>query len=137
MTRQALARLEIRNDRAHAAVVVVGLRHSQLHQDAAHVLLDRSFGYPELAADAGIGAAFGHEGEHLTLARGEDVQRIVAAAGGDELLDEGGVDDGTAARDPAERVDELVDVGNPALGQVAAALAAGESVHSRVYIGLD
>ena len=41
--------------------------------------------------------------------------------GGDELLDERGIDDRAALDDPLERVDELVDVGDAALQQVAAA----------------
>ena len=49
----------------HAAVVVRGLGQAQLHEDAAHVLLDRSLGHPELAPDARVRATLGHERQDL------------------------------------------------------------------------
>ena len=59
--------------------------------------------------------------EHLALARREHVERVVDAARGDELLDERRVDHRAALDDPLQRVGELVDVGDAALEQVAAA----------------
>ena len=50
----ALARLKKRDDGARAAVVVVGFWDVQLHQDAAHVFFDGSFGDPKLPGDTGI-----------------------------------------------------------------------------------
>ena len=99
------------------------------------MLLDRSLGDPELMGDAGVRAALGHEREHLALARREDVERVVGATGGDELLDERWIDDRRSLDDPLERLDELVHVGHAALQQVAAALAAREQV--RRLLDLD
>ena len=50
----ALARLKERDNGAHTAVVIVGLWDVQLHQDAAHVFFDGSFGDPKLPGDARI-----------------------------------------------------------------------------------
>ena len=46
--------------------------------------------------------------------------------GGDELLDERGIDDRSSLDDPLQRLDELVHVRDAALQQVATALAAGQ-----------
>ena len=66
--------------------------------------------------------------EHLLLARRQPVERLVAAAGhdrGDDL----GVEDGAAGGDAAYAVDELGDVGDAVLEQVAdRALAAGQQL---------
>ena len=94
-----------------------------------HVLLDRSFGHPQLARDAGVRAAFGHQREHLALARGEALERVVDAPRGYQLLDERGVDDRGALDDPLERLDEVLHVCHAALQQVADALPAAEEVH--------
>ena len=64
--------------------------------------------------------------EHLPLAGRQDVERVPRAACGNELLDERGIDDRGALDDPLERVDEVLDVGDTALEQVAAPLAARE-----------
>jgi hypothetical protein len=93
-----------------------------------HVLLDRALGDPELMGDAGVRAALRHEREHFPLARREVLERILNAAGGDELLDEGRIDDRCAVDDPLEGLGELVDVRDAALQQVAAPLAAREQV---------
>ena len=110
-------------------MVIVGLWHSQLDQDAAHVLFNGALGDPELPGDARIGPALGHEREYLTLPWGQSVKRIVAVPGGDEFLHEAGVDDNAAARYPSQSVDELLYVGDAALEEVADALAAGEELH--------
>src|SRR3954467_10028026 len=49
-----------------------------------------------------------------------------ASAGAGGLLDEPGVDDGCAVRDPLEGRDEVVDIGDAALQQVAGPAAARE-----------
>ena len=79
--------------------------------------------------DARVGATFSHQLEHLALARAEVGEWIADAARGDELLHERGVDGGAALQDAVERVEELVHVRDPALQEVAAALAAREQVH--------
>ena len=51
------------------------------------------------------------------------------AAGRDELGDENRIHDRAAPHDPLQRLDEVIDVGDPALQQVAATFTAGEQVH--------
>jgi hypothetical protein len=55
--------------------------------------------------------------QYLPLARGQRVRRA-AAAPGDELRDDLGVQHGTAAGHPAQRVEEVGDLGDPVLEQV-------------------
>jgi hypothetical protein len=55
------------------------------------VLLDGRLGDPQHVRDPGIRAAFGHQSEHLPLARRQDVERVQRAARGNELLYECGV----------------------------------------------
>src|SRR5437763_332165 len=50
--------------------------------------------------------------------RGVNPSSGAPAAPGDELRDDVGVQDGTAAGHPAQRVEEVTDVGDPVLGQV-------------------
>ena len=64
----------------------------------------------------------------------EHVERIVRPAGRDELLHQRRVDDGAAAAERSQRLQELVDVGDPALEQVAAALPAGQQVHRMLHL---
>ena len=52
------------------------------------------------------------------LARGEAVERVGAVAD-EELGDDLGVEGGAAGGDPAQRVEEVGDVGDPVLEQVA------------------
>jgi hypothetical protein len=63
----------------HAPVVVGGFGDAELHENAAHVLLDRALGDPQLVGDAGVGPALGHEGEYVSFPRG-DVHWVVDAA---------------------------------------------------------
>ena len=90
------------------------------------MLLDGRLGDPQRVRDTRVRAALGHQREHLPLARRQDVERVAHAARGNELLDERGIDDRGALDDPLERVDELLDVRDTALEQVAAPLAARE-----------
>jgi hypothetical protein len=74
-------------------VIVPCFRESQLREDAVHVLLDRSFGYPETLGDARIRTPLGHEREDLALPRGKDVEGILGALSGHQLLYERRIDD--------------------------------------------
>ena len=74
--------------------------------------------------DALVRAAFRHELEHLALARGQLVERILAPAAADQLRDERGIEGGAAVRNAPHRADELVDIGDAVLQQVADALGA-------------
>jgi signal transduction histidine kinase len=109
-------------------MIVPRAREVELHENAAHVLLDGSRGDEERACDAGIRTTLGHQRENFALPGAEDVERVAHVAGGDELAHEHGIDDRTAAYDPLERVDEVVDVGDATLQDVAATRAAGEEV---------
>ena len=80
---------------------------------------DRPAGDDEGGRDAGVGAALGHQGQHFALARGQRGQLLGVAAGAEELADHLGVEGGAAGGDPGQGVDELGDVGDPVLEQVA------------------
>ena len=82
-----------------------------------------------LMGDAGVGATFSHQLEHLALPRAEVGDWIADAARRNEPLHERGVDGGAAFQYAVERIEELVLVGDPALQEVAAALPAREQVH--------
>jgi hypothetical protein len=110
-------------------VVVPGLGQPELSEDVVHVLLDGSLRHPQLMGDPGVRTSLGHQREHLPLPRAEHVERILDAARGDKLLDERRIDDRAALDDPIDGVDELLDVGHPALQEIAAALAARQQVH--------
>ena len=86
-------------------------------------------GDPQPAANAGVGAPLRHQRKHLALARRELRQWIVLAPRVDELLNEPGVHNRAAFRDPVEALEEVADVGHAGLQQVAGADAAGEQLH--------
>ena len=90
------------------------------------MLLDRRLGDPQRVCDAGIGSPFGHEGEYLPLTRREDVEWVVSTARGYELLHERRIHHRRSLEDALERLDELVDIGYPALEQIAAPPATGQ-----------
>ncbi len=100
------------------------------------MLLHRPFGHPQAARDARVGPALGHQREHLALAAAEHGQRIVHAAGRDQLVHQGGVHHRGAADDPAQRLEELVHVGDPVLEQVTAPLPAGQQVHRVLHLDM-
>ena len=72
--------------------------------------------------DGGVGPALGHQREHLALARGELAERVAAA--GEQLRDDFGIERAAARGHPVQRVEELGDVRNPVLEQVADAVRA-------------
>src|SRR5207244_12866010 len=109
-----------------AAVVVPSFREPELGQDVADVLLDRSLGEPELAGDAGVRAALGHQRQHLALAPSEVRERVIAPPRLDQRLHETWIDDGSARRDSLQRLDEFVDVQDATLEQVADPIAGRE-----------
>ena len=103
---RTLARVEERDHGKHPALILPG-GQPQLPQDGWDVLFDRRLRDPQRVRNTGVGAALGHQREHLALARPELVERIPDAARGDELLHERGIDDGAALQDAPERVEEL------------------------------
>ncbi len=81
--------------------------------------MDRAVGDDEPSGDGTVAQPLGHQGQHLPLPRTEPLQPGVLAGAGEQLGHDLGVDGGTAARDPAERVHELLDPADPLLEQVA------------------
>ena len=81
------------------------------------MLADSGLRDDELPGDRGIGVSLGHQCEDLAFARRQLGQRVTATA--HELADDLRVDDRPAGGDPAQRVDELLDVADAVLEQVA------------------
>src|SRR5918994_7456433 len=71
--------VEKRDHREHAAVIFRARRQSELRKDARHVLLDRTCRHDELLRDRLVRSPLSHQLEHLPLARGQRVERVVAA----------------------------------------------------------
>ena len=71
------------------------------------------------SAIARVRAALGHQAEHLALARGQVVERVAAPGAGEELRDDLRVDHGAAGGDAVDGVEEVADVGDAVLEQVA------------------
>jgi hypothetical protein len=117
-----------------APVVVGGLRDAQLHENAAHVLLDRALRDPQLVGDAGIRPALGHESQHFSFPRREVLQGVVDTAGGEQFLDESRIDDRGALEDPVERGEEVLHVADPVLEQVAGAPSAREQLRGLLHL---
>jgi hypothetical protein len=61
-----------------------------------------------------------------SLARREDLQRVVDPADGEQLLHQGGIDHRGTLHDAVERAEKVVNVTDAALQEVAEALTAGE-----------
>src|SRR5882757_246905 len=76
-----LSGLEEPEDREHPPMISSALRQVELGEDAADMLLDRALGHDDPAGDAGIGRAFGHQGEYLVLARRKRIERITPPPG--------------------------------------------------------
>src|SRR5262249_16429465 len=60
---------QVREHGEHPAVVVVAGREIELGEDARHVLLDCAQGHEQPLCDRLVGAPFGHQLQHLALAR--------------------------------------------------------------------
>jgi len=99
--------------------LLVVWRQVELHEDAGDVLLDRAGGDHQRLGDAGVGPALRHEAEHLAFLGGEPGQRVGVPAAGEQLPYDLGVECGSARGDAPGRLDELVDVGDAVLEQVA------------------
>ena len=75
--------------------------------------------------DRVVGAALGHQPEHLALARRQTLQRVLAAAAAEQPRDDLGVERAAALAHAPHGVDEALDVGDAVLEQVADALGVG------------
>src|SRR5919198_4999936 len=117
--RASSSRVEEGEHRQHAAVVVRRLRDAQLAEDVRDVGLDRLRAEHELLAYPVVRAAFCHQLEHLTLTRGQRAERIVIAAPSQELRNHFRIDCRAAAADAAHGAEELVDLDDAILEQVA------------------
>ena len=69
--------------------------------------------------DGRVGPALRHEGEHLPLPGGQDRDRVGVPGGAQELGDHFGVQRRPPDATRTERLDEVADVGDPVLEQVA------------------
>ncbi len=115
-------------------MVLLAGREAELGQDARHVRFNGALGEEQPPRDTPVGTALGHERQHLALPGGEPGQRISPPLVPDELRDDLGVERRATPRDPAQRIEELVDVEDPVLEQVAEP-ARGDQVERRP--GLD
>ncbi len=93
-------------------------RQAELAEDVPDVLLHGPLRDHQNPGDRAVGAALGHQGQHIALPGREGAEPVGAAAGADQLGDDLWVESGAAGRDPAQRFNELADVGDPVLEQV-------------------
>jgi GntR family transcriptional regulator/MocR family aminotransferase len=121
--------LQVGQHGEHAPVVVVGRLQVELSEDGGGVPGHGAFGDDEALGDSGVRPAFGHKGEHLTLARAECADTGVAGVTGEQTGDDLRVHGGATGRDPADGIDKLGAVEHPVLEQIAdAAAAAGQQL---------
>jgi hypothetical protein len=100
-------------------VVLGARRQPQLGEDAVDVLLDGALGDHQPLGDRLVGAALGHQREHLTLVLAQVLDRVVALPGPPHQLgDDYRVEHRTAAGDAAHGVGQGGKVGDPVLEQV-------------------
>lgn len=98
-------------------------RGVQLVEDGVHVALDRAGGDAQAVGDLAIGAAVGHEAQHLHLAVAERLHDQPILGGGDAAVQGPiAVHGGCGQRPSAERIEQLRHV----LGMNLAAQTEGE-----------
>ena len=110
---------QVGEDGQNSPVIGVGLDETELAEDVPDVLLDRALCDVESFGDGEVGAALSHEGEDLPFARRKRGEPLVAAAAREKLAHHLGIEHGPARGDPADRHDEVADVGDAVLEQVA------------------
>ena len=93
-------------------MVVLGGRQVQLGEDVADVLFHGAVAHDQLTGDGAVGAALGHEPEHLALAWRQAVQRVPSTRPGEQLGHDLGVEHRAPGTDPPDAVEELGDVGD-------------------------
>jgi hypothetical protein len=103
--------------------MLVRLRQEpELPEDRVHVRLDGLRADDELLADPAVRQPFGHQRQHLALARRELAERIVLASPPEELADDLGIDRRPSLPDAPDGVQEVVDLEHAVLQQVAEAV---------------
>ena len=111
-------------------MVLRARRQTELLEDARHVLLHGARRDEEALRDRLVRAALGHLLEHLALAGGELVERILAPTPPHELAHDRRIERRAALADTAHRGGELVHVRDPVLQQVADAFRVlGQELH--------
>src|SRR5215469_7756033 len=115
-----LVRSQVAQDREDPAVITVGGGQAELGEDVVDVLLHRAVADEERGGDGRVGAPFGHQREHLAFAGGEGRERVTAA--GQQLRNDLGVQRAASRRHPIQGLEELGQVRDPVLEQVADAV---------------
>jgi DNA-binding NarL/FixJ family response regulator len=114
-----LASLEVRDRCDDAAVVAVGRGQAELGEDVGHVLFHHAGRDEQDLGDGGVRPALRDQRQHLPLAAGERGEGIGVPAAGQQLPDDLGVEHCPAAGHAADGLDEVADVRDPVLEQVA------------------
>jgi hypothetical protein len=86
------------------------------------VLLHRGRLDGQPRGDALVRQPFGHQRQHLALTRRERLERIGAPAAAEHPRDDLGVERRAALGDGAHRVDEVAEIGDPVLEEIADAV---------------
>ena len=121
--------LEVAQHGQHAPVRLVGGRQAELEEDVRHVLLDGALGDDERLGDQAVGAALGHQPEHLALARGERFERVLRPERTSSWVTTSGSSAAPPAATRRSASRNSRDVGDAVLEQVAdAAAVAGQQV---------
>src|SRR3954451_13747 len=97
-------------------------RQPELGEDRGDVLLDGAVRHHQGPGDADVGASFRHQPEHLAFARGEAVERSPPPAG-QQLRYHLRVEHCSTAGYTLAGIDEVTDVGDPLLQEVADSFA--------------
>src|SRR5215469_14653096 len=115
-----LVRSQVAQDREDPPVIAVGRGQAELREDVVDVLFHRAVADEQRGGDGRVGAPFGHQREHLALAGGEGRERVTAAR--QQLRDDLGVQRAASRRHPVQGLEELGQVRDPVLEQVADAV---------------
>ncbi len=122
--------------RQDATVVIGRAGEFELHEDAANVRLHGLGAEKEAVADRQVRSPLRHEGQNLSLALSELVERAADAAAADQLLDHRWVDRRPARTHPPDGLGKLANLGDPVLEEMAGTpTVVGEEL--RRVVGFD
>jgi hypothetical protein len=125
--------IQKRQNRKHTTMILIPRRKVKLQQNPANMLLDRAVGHEKLTSDSRVRSTFRNQGEYVALPRREIGQRIGASAPREQVGNQTWINYRATHGDAFDRIDHLVDVGDPALEQVSDSLASAKQIHR----GLD